>query len=192
MGTYVNGLYNPDMNREFSTVEEMLRTIVKCDEYPTTTALMKTLEAVRDRGWFNRDEFVAMGMWKSPRPKQHYLSNEPETVISVSGKALSAPTDREKLTKLIELSGVSLPVATAILTLIYPEKYGVIDIRAWQVFHLYGVLNWREGGKGFSVEDCLAYLEVLRRYAAILNVTPRDIDRSLYIYHKTIQEGTLY
>ncbi len=180
------------MNKEFSTAEDMLRAVVKGDEYPTTATLMKTLEVVQGRGWFNRDELVAMGMWKSPRPKQHYLSNDPETVISVSAKALAAPSDREKLTKLIELSGVSLPVATAILTLIYPEKYGVIDIRAWKVFHLYGVLDWREGGKGFTVEDCLAYLDVLRRYADSLHVTPRDIDRSLYIYHKTIQEGTLY
>ena len=170
----------------------MLRAIVNRDEDPKTATLMKMLEPVRSRGWFNRDEFVAMGMWKSPRPKQHYLSNDPETIISVSGKALVAPTDREKLTKLIELRGVSMPTATAILTLIYPENFGVIDIHVWKLLHLYGVFNWRESGQSLSVEDCLACLEVLRRYAAVLNVTPRDMDRSLYIYHKTIQEGTLY
>lgn len=170
----------------------MLKAVLDTDEDPITTNLIDSLKHIQERGWFNREELVTMGMWKSPRPKHYYLSNEPETVISISGKVLSTNNDQEKLLKLTELKGVSFPVATAMLTLIYPEQYGVIDIRAWQVFHLYEALTGNKEGKSFSVNDCLAYLEVLTYYAKLLGVTPRDVERSLYRYHKTIQEGTLY
>ena len=170
----------------------MLRAIVDRKEYPETSALMMALAPVRERGWFNREELLAMGMWKSPRPKKHYLSNEPETVISISGKALAAADDCEKAAWLLQLNGVSLPVVSAILTLLYPAQYGVIDIRAWQLLHLYGVFKTNGGGQGFTLREWLQYVQTLREYASLLDVTPRDIERSLYRYHKKIQEGNLY
>jgi len=34
--------------------------------------------------------------------------------------------------------GVSVPMASALLTLLDPKRYGVIDIRIWQLLHRMG------------------------------------------------------
>jgi hypothetical protein len=34
--------------------------------------------------------------------------------------------------------GVSVPMASALLTLLDPKRYGVIDIRVWQLLHRMG------------------------------------------------------
>jgi hypothetical protein len=49
---------------------------------------------------------------------------------------------------LLALDGVSVPVASAILTLLDPRRYGVLDIRAWQMLSMLGAGN---GRRGFTV-----------------------------------------
>ncbi|MFH1248958.1 MAG: hypothetical protein V1660_02295 [archaeon] len=83
-------------------------------------------------------------------------------------------------------------MASAILALTDPKRYGVIDIRVWQTLHLYGVVNGKPSGVGFNFRNWRDYLESLRGYAKKLNVKARDIERTLYDYHKAKKEGTLY
>ena len=47
---------------------------------------------------------------------------------------------------LTSLAGVSVPVASAILTLIDPRRYGVLDIRVWQLLVALGVMDGKPAG----------------------------------------------
>ncbi len=100
--------------------------------------------------------------------------------------------EKRKIDLLIKLKGVQIPTASAILTLIDPNNYGVIDIRVWQVLYLYGSVKTNPDGVGFNFSNWYNYLVKLRYYAKKFKVKARNIERTLFLYHKKIQEGNLY
>lgn len=180
------------MKKEYSTIDELIRNELDLEEEYNTARLIKELKSVKRRGYFTREEFIKMGMWKSPRPKRHYEGNSEDEILEISRSALSSTSEERKIEYLVELKGVSVPTASAILTLIDPVRYGVIDIRVWQVLYLYGSVNTKPEGVNFDFDDWQSYLAELRGYANKFEVSTRDIERTLFLHHKNIQEGNLY
>ena len=93
---------------------------------------------------------------------------------------------------LLQLQGVSVPMASALLTLLDPKRYGVIDIRVWQLLHAIGAVGENPRGAQFSLKNWLQFLVILRHHASRLRVTARDIERTLFDAHRAHQQGTLY
>jgi hypothetical protein len=83
-------------------------------------------------------------------------------------------------------------MASAILTLIDPKRYGVIDIRVWQLLHELGSVTRNPRGVGFQFRDWYHYLKKLRHYANEFGVTARIIEVTLFRVHKKLQQGRLY
>ena len=131
-------------------------------------------------------------MWKSSRPKKQYLKNSNEEVISISKKVLSTKYEKRRVELLTTLKGVLIPTASTILTLIDPQNYGVIDIRVWQILYLYGSVKVKPTGTNFDFNNWYNYLMKLRYFAKKFKVSVRDIERTIFLYHKKIQEGNLY
>jgi len=129
----------------YRSVEALLRREL-VEEDPATAALVGELADVRRRGWFTRGEFLQMCRWKSPRALRRYAANPAATVRRVSRAVLAARSERRRLELLTRLRGVSVPTASAILTLIDPRRYGVLDIRAWQL--LFGLARWIGSRRG--------------------------------------------
>jgi hypothetical protein len=78
-------------------------------EDPAAAALIARLAAVRRRGVFNRIELLLMATWKSARARPHDLRNSPGLVRAVSRAALAARSERERMSQLTRLTGVSVP-----------------------------------------------------------------------------------
>jgi hypothetical protein len=180
------------MKKEYSNIQELLKNELLRDEDESTRALINQLRSVRKRGYFTKSEFLKMCHWKSPRPLKHYKSNNEDRIRSISKKVFSTMFEKRRISLLISLRGVSIPVASAILMLTDPAKYGVIDIRVWQLLHLYGSVKTKPNGRNFSDANWYSYLMKIRYFAVKLNATARQVERTLFAYHKTIQEGTLY
>jgi len=180
------------MKKEYKTIEELIKQNLSTEEDAKTLKLIKELKDVKKRGYFTKEEFLKMGMWKSPRPKQRYLKNSEEEIISISKKILATKFEKRRIELLTSLGGVSIPTASAILTLIDPENYGVIDIRVWQVLYLYGSVKDRPDGTNFDFNNWYNYLMKLRYYAKKFKVSSRDIERTIFYHHKKIQDGNLY
>ncbi|MGA2084008.1 MAG: hypothetical protein ABSG60_00640 [Terracidiphilus sp.] len=69
--------------------------------------------------------------WKSPRSVHYICENSTEEVQAAIDAAISKPENvQEAVSALTKLTGVGLPVASAILTTIFPDQYTVIDFRA--------------------------------------------------------------
>ena len=69
------------------------------------------------------------------------------------------------------LPGVDIGVASAILALTFPDKYGVIDPRVWKV--MYGVPD----KSGFSLPDYTMYLgDLLAGSHQIVGWTAQELD----------------
>jgi hypothetical protein len=133
-----------------------------------------------------------MASWKSARARRHYLQNSPALVRVVSRAALAARSERERMAALTRLAGVSIPVASAILTLLDPRRYGVLDIRVWQLLHALDPAIGNRRGRGFTVAHWERYLATLRAEAQRRGVTARAMEWSLFHAHRALQRGRLY
>lgn len=90
------------------------------------------------------------------------------------------------------LAGVSAPTASAILTLTDPRRYGVLDIRVWQLLYRLAAVTRNPGGRGFTVGHWLEFLALLRREARRYRVTARALEIALFRCHRQLQTGRLY
>jgi len=180
------------MNKEYKNIQELIKENLSTEEHVPTQNLIDELKDVLDRGYFTKDEFVKMGMWKSPRPKKWYLSNLEEEIIGISKKVFCTNYEKRKIELLTQLKGVSIPVSSAILMLTDPKNYGVIDIRVWQVLYQFGSVKVKPTGRNFNFNNWYNYLIKLRYFADKFKVKARDIERTIFFYHFNIQEGNLY
>jgi hypothetical protein len=175
-----------------ATLGTLLRRELVPREDPATAALIRDLAAVRARGWFTRDEFVRMCRWKSPRAQRLWASSTAGRVRAVSRRVLATRSERRRMELLTALPGVGVPIASAILTLIDPRRYGVLDIRAWQLLVAMRTVTANRRGQGFTIGQWEQYLAALRHHARRLRVTARTIEHTLFLAHRRLQRGLLY
>ncbi len=176
----------------YRSLSALLARELDLGEDPGTLALMRRLRRARRRGALVRPAFLAMCRWKSPRASRLYARNSPVRVRAALAAALGARDEARRLSALTALSGVSVAVASAILTLLDPRRYGVLDIRVWQLLFALGAVDWRPSGRGFTGRDWLAYLAALRGAAARLGAPVRAVEYSLFRCHRRWQRGRLY
>ena len=170
----------------------VLRRSLSTTEDPATTVLVERLRAARRRGYLTPGELEAVCRWKSARAIQHIRANSAASIRSATRRALTTRNEQRRLEALCSLQGVSVPMASALLTLLDPRRYGVLDIRVWQLLHALGLVRGRPGGTGFGLTHWLAFLTITRDFAQRLGVTARDVERTLFAIHRDHQQGLLY
>jgi thermostable 8-oxoguanine DNA glycosylase len=180
------------MKKQYNTIEELIKNELANNEEPESLDLIKKMSGVKERGYCTKDEFLEICMWKSARPKRHYLKNEEEKIIETTKKVFSTKLEKRKIELLTKLNGILIPTASAILAVTDPKNYGIIDIRVWQILYLYGLVKDNPQGKSFDFDNWYAYLMRLRYFAKKFNVNARDIERTIFYHHRKIQEGKLY
>ena len=176
----------------YTTLEALLRAELVREEHPPTAALIRDLAGVRARGVFTRGEFRRMCRWKSPRARRLWEANSAAHVRIVSRAVLATRSERRRMQLLTSLRGVGVPIASAILTLVDPRRYGVLDIRAWQLLFALRSVAANPRGQSFTIAQWQQYLSALRHHARRLGVTARAIEYTLFECHRKFQQGTLY
>jgi hypothetical protein len=139
----------------------------KADDYVNDKAVMEMEGPAFDAGARIRQgkstdikgDLKIIVEWKSPR-SVHYISrNEPKEIQAAIDLAISRHDEVvEAVSALTKLVGVGIPMASAILTAIFPERYTVIDFRALEAL----------GHKPESVDFYEEYLTFCRSLAADL------------------------
>ena len=170
----------------------LLRRELSLDEDPVTRTLIRELGHVKRAGEFSRAEFLRMCRWKSPRAQPHYAKNSAGAIRRASRAALATRNEAQRLALLTGLEGVNVPVASAILTLIDPRRYGVLDIRVWQLLFALGCVDTKPSGRGFTERDWERFLALLRDQARRLGAPVRAVEYSLFRSHQRRQTGRLY
>jgi len=135
-------------------------------------------EAIRN-GDFTLGNVEAIVRWKSERAV-HYLIGNSTASIRRALEVASAPeaSIHEAVSALLGLHGVDLPVASAILTAIYPERYTVMDC------HVLEALGYPRQDVHFY-EDFLSFCSHIVAAGAVgeeadVGGTPlRSLDRAL-------------
>ncbi|TMQ59287.1 MAG: hypothetical protein E6K76_05430 [Candidatus Eisenbacteria bacterium] len=176
----------------FASLESLIRQHLSTTEEESTSALIRRLRSARARGHLTRTELRAIGRWKSARAIGQMAANSPARVRRATKMALRTRSERIRLQALLSLRGVSVPMASAILTLLYPRRYGVIDIRVWQLLHGVGAVTRKPNGVGFTYDHWNEFLSIVRSFAKKHGVKARDIERALFEAHRHYQKGRLY
>ncbi|HEU4368958.1 MAG TPA: hypothetical protein VFV05_12115 [Methylomirabilota bacterium] len=176
----------------YSDLDVLLARELVHEEDPATAALVHDLAGVRARGYVTRDEFRRMCRWKSPRARRLWEANSAARIRAVSARVLATRSERRRMTLLTGLRGVGVPMASAVLTLIDPRRYGVLDIRAWQLLFAIRSVSANRRGQGFTIGQWEQYLAALRHHARALGVTARAVEYTLFQCHRKLQQGTLY
>lgn len=87
-------------------------------------------ESIRN-GDYTLANLEAIVRWKSERLVQYLIANSDEKIRQALAVAASPESSTETAMRaLLDLHGIDIPVASAILAAIYPERYTVLDFRA--------------------------------------------------------------
>ena len=99
-------------------------------EHELEKAAFEAGDAIRN-GDYTLTNLEAIVRWKSERLVQYLIGNSSEKIKRVLAVAASPQSSTEAAVKaLLELHGVDITVASAILAAIFPERYTVLDFRS--------------------------------------------------------------
>ncbi|MSP67602.1 MAG: hypothetical protein EXQ96_05815 [Alphaproteobacteria bacterium] len=128
-------------------------------------------------GEFSRANLKIIFKWKTNgRGIRRLCANTDEQIVDALQLATRAKTERSAIAVLVGLYGVAVPVASAILTAIDPERYTIIDFRALEA------LGVRVPTP--SIDFYLEYIACCRDLASRYGVSLRDLDRALWQWSK--------
>ncbi len=160
------------------------------DDYQTTEELKAKLQRLRRERqpmYLTLEEFDEILQWKLrgqyKRQEKTRQINSEDVIQTVTRAALSISHPDEdyetelRLRILCSLRGVGVPVASAVLALVFPEKYAVIDFRGWR--QIFG-----EEKRTFSVSDYKIYLRKIKSLADELGWLPQEVDLAIWAYDR--------
>ena len=127
-------------------------------------------------------DFFAIVTWKSNRTKTKIvkgLAEAGKTVESLMRNVHDAASHEARVETLLQVFGIGLPMASAILTVCYPDELTVLDYRAWKILRKQNVpdLPRREPR---TITEYLQYCTVCRSFAAEVGLSLRNLDRALW------------
>ena len=168
----------------YDSIRDLLKEHLNNEETPIAKQLMNQMNFAKGEGFFTMGFLYDIIDWKSPRSKSVWKKNDNEYVKEVSQRFFLLTDDKSRMACLRELHGVAVPVASAILTLLDPNNYGVIDTHVWQLLYQYGLVSEKEDGTNLNTGNWLQFLDIIRPLAQHYKVSVRDIERTLFNYHR--------
>ena len=149
------------------------------DQYAEEIERLETLPSAFDEGTWSIEDMKWIVRWKSSRSIGYFERNDPVEVQEQVSKAIEVNSVTEKVGILTELDGVQVRMASAILLFVNPDRFTVLDWRAWDVLHENGYLP-DEIPDDPTVEDYLLYLGACWAIANEYDVSLRTLDMALW------------
>jgi hypothetical protein len=145
-------------------------------------------EAIR-KGDYTLANLEAIVRWKSERAVHYLIGNSDEKIRRVLSIAASPQSStQDAVNALLELHGVDLAVASAVLAAIYPERYTVLDYRALEALgHARHDIHFYEEYLAFCKR--LAESNIVKPQSELPAPTPlRALDRALWEWSRSHTE----
>lgn len=128
----------------------------------------------------HKDEFMMICLWKSRRPKRLYLQNSEDQIRDNSKACFQESDEKIKIEHLIQLKGVEVPTASALLSVVDPDNYPIIDIRCVSALKQLRYITWEI----ITPNSWVKYLEIIRAIANDFSKTPREVEMGLFAYNR--------
>jgi hypothetical protein len=177
---------------ELGAILTLIKSHWPTAEDPKFTALTQRLRPAYGRKYLTKGDLAAVCKWKSQRVLPLILKNNHHQIRKFTAEALAARVERARIKALIRLHGVSIPMASSILTALNSERYGVIDIRVWRLLHEHKLVTSRPRGTHLTLSDWEEFLAVIRSCATALSMPARSVEHTLYLIHQNRATEPLY
>jgi len=132
--------------------------------------------------YFDKEHFVKLGKWKTPRQEENYKSNEESLIKEATRLAYEVSHERLKLHILKVLKGVGVPVASTFLHFLHPDEFPIFDVRVRSSLKKAG--KWNRSVDDVSDVAWLEYVDIMRDLSRNLGVSLRELDKALWAYDK--------
>jgi hypothetical protein len=167
------------------------------DEYPykedeKTHLLFSEFGELKKQGYILRSDALRILRWKSPRPTRFYIQNSESDFRSITEAAFLSRNERLRMHSLTALKGVKYPAASAILMFYDPKQYPVIDIRVWQQLHRLNFVTTNSKGQGFSLDEWITYLDIMRDAAREFRLPVRQLEKRFFDLDQAERKENLY
>jgi hypothetical protein len=155
------------------------------DQYAEEVERLETLPRAFEDGTWSWEDLEWIVRWKmtgSPfvgKVLDDFNSNDAAFVTSQVEKTVASSSPGEKLSHLIEISGVAERMGSAFLLFMNPDRFTVLDWKAWGVLHESGYLP-DEMPDDPAVEEYLLYLGACWAIANEYDVSLRTLDMALW------------
>jgi hypothetical protein len=149
-------------------------------EHELETAAFEAGEAIR-KGDYSLANLEAIVRWKSERAVHYLIGNSNEKIRRVLSVAASPESTTEAAVKaLLELHGVDITLASAIMAAIFPDRYTVLDYRSLEALgHARHDVRFYEEYLAFCKR--LAESNIVKPQSELPGPTPlRTLDRALW------------
>ncbi len=150
------------------------------ENYDVEVQLFKTGKLIKERGYLNKKEFLSICLWKSRRPKPLYIQNDENFIIEQSRKAFCEQDEVKKIEYLTAFKGVEIATASAILSVVFPENYGIIDVRCIEALNNLKQIDFER----ITIQNWIKYISLLRDLSIELNLSCREIEKALFAYNR--------
>jgi len=175
------------MKINFKNKAEIICLVKRCPLYYEAERIKKEIAAkrkIRIPFYLDLEELNEILKFKLQnqynRQKSLRQINENQTIKDITKLALNIKTenpeymDEIRIKLLSTMKGINVPTASAILALVFPKKYAIIDRRTWRY------LNPDNKKTSFTINDYLSYLKVIRNCSKELSIDPQLIDMALW------------
>ena len=136
----------------------------------------------RRDGTLSVADFYAIIVWKSNRTKTKIKKALKEAGLSADtlmSQVAGAKADITRLRLLNKVRNIGLPIASAILTVCYPDRFTVLDYRAWQSAVAEGMPGLPDAFPE-TAPEYLQYRDACQAFAERVGLSLRDLDRALW------------
>lgn len=132
------------------------------------------------KGWLDKSEFLEICLWKSRRPKRLYEQNAETEIKRITQSAFAENDEKYKIEILTSLKGVSIPTASAILSVTNSIEYPIIDVRCVESLTDLKLISWNNINSNSWAE----YLRIIRDLAIKHNKSAREVEKGLFAYNR--------
>ena len=148
------------------------------------------------RGRMTLPELKKLSFWKAGgRQQANVALNSIGAVKAVTRAAVQVNSEIPNepalpIGILTTLDGVDIPTASAIMTALDPQRFGILDIRVWKALRKavpddFQPIESKEGNRRpFRLYEVDQYLSVIREVAAQTELSCREIDKALWVLGK--------
>lgn len=141
--------------------------------------LQKDGPRTRTKGVMKRKAFLRVGQWKGLAALSRLERHAAEDIEFITSLAVSRKTpDKFRISLLRVLDGVGVPLASSLLSAVFPDRFAIMDARAADALHTAGHL---ESGNPARV-DYAHYISIMRSLAEECGCSLVDLYRALYAW----------
>lgn len=150
-------------------------------------------DGIRARGYVLPSELYKIARWKSPRRAELVRLNQAQSVRKLTGRAFTLKdTDPGRAASLLDgLQGIGIRTASAVLAVIDPQRFGVVDYRVWNTLHRWQPDRYPPKSRNYwPVGRFLSCLEAIRELAHVSDLSCREVDMALWQIDRESEGGS--